>query len=69
MVNKNDVFFWGGSTLKTMCKVKKLIDMGKKKKTAVTKKNKPYPLKCVPKQLSFRLMIDVPMLLTLHSYF
>ena len=45
-----------GSTFENMCKVKKLIDMRKKEKTPVIKNN--YPLKCVPKQLSFRLMID-----------
>ena len=42
---------------KTMYKVKKLIDMRKKKNTPVKKSH--YPLKYVPKQLYFRLMIDV----------
>lgn len=46
-----------GSRFNTMYKVKKPIDMWKKKKTPVSKND--YPLKCVPKQLSSRLMIDV----------
>lgn len=40
-----------------MYKFKKPIDMRKKKSTPVKKSH--YPLKYVPKQLYFRLMIDV----------
>lgn len=55
MVAKMDISF--AIRFKTMNKVKKPIDTRKKKNTTVKKSR--YPLKYGPKQLYFRLMIEV----------